>query len=279
MKTSKRSKMLIKSYHMKKLFPVILCIVLLLPGISFAQKREKINGIIVPVPDTIIPIPQLEQNDDAVQDDEGRTRPKFAFNVEPVETRMLSDTELVYIVNSSDARLDKGILNYGASYDHYSYIEVRLPDLKWYEFQIPYDLDHVEAYWTPLDSDRILDLVVKGDQSYYGSGGGTTEFGTMLLKIDSSSVTKIFDFWYGGAEENFGRSSDGYYYYCGQEVEAHYGEMKIAPASSEKDKVYDSNVKSDCPEDIKPGIYHFKDGKFQWEQPYPIKKIKKRKKK
>jgi len=170
--------------------------------------------------------------------------------------------------SANHVELRRGLLVYGSEYRdataacmHYG---------KWYSFPLHYDPNSVRHEFTDIDNDRVNELVIYGSRSDYGSGGGTSEAGVTIYKIDTA-VTRLFDLVYSFSEESFGRDGPGYVHTCERKVTVGYNQVSISPITTTKHKRKGGMEYEDiCGsiDEVKPGIYIWQNGKLTWAKKY-----------
>jgi hypothetical protein len=194
----------------------------------------------------------------------------YPFSVVPIEFNNLSANDLANIISDSTIpiTLRDNVFIRGYSYSDAS-IGYRRYGI-WREFTIECDPKSIRYQFTDIDHDRGNELVVTGNRADYGSGGGTTSSSIYVYKIDTA-VTCILNLVYSFSEESFGRSSPGYTHTCEREVSVSPDGVRISPIISTKHTRKGGMEYEDlCGsiDSVKPGIYHWIDGRFQWRANY-----------
>ncbi len=132
---------------------------------------------------------------------------------------------------------------------------------KWTAILLPFSRTTNDFSLVNLDKKGQAELIIKGENACYGSGGGTGIKGMLILNIDSIP-TQIFKIYYGCWEESFGdRTNNGE----GRYIKQYDRGIKITNNSiiigslDKRDHPFD-----DCKlTEIQSGTYFMKSGQIQ----------------
>lgn len=135
----------------------------------------------------------------------------------------------------------------------------------WVVFQLSFDWPPIQYKLLDLDSNGHLELVVRGENANYGSGGGTG-LKTLVIVELGLNPTQVLKLGYACYEESFGRKehdAERYYHQYGREITISEHKLIVAPLDFGD---YENGDFACRLNPIKEGTYVLDNGRFSLKQ-------------